>query len=133
MIKQILEKGDLQEGGKERDNKLESQFKDIATFVANRTVNPQTKLPYTVSFVEKAMKEIHFSVNPKKSAKKEALDVIKLLEKKYPIQRAKMRIKVTCALKEGAIVLESIRAQISSIEKENWENGFEIVSSEFSL
>jgi len=72
VIKTILEKGELQEGGKERESKLENHFKDIATIVANKTVNPQSKIPYTVNMIEKAMKEIHYSVNVKKSAKKEA-------------------------------------------------------------
>ncbi|RVE65133.1 hypothetical protein OJAV_G00133630, partial [Oryzias javanicus] len=76
ICKQILAKGELQVSDKERQSQLETMFRDIATTVADKCVNPDTKRPYPVSLIERAMKDIHYSVKPNKSAKQQALEVI---------------------------------------------------------
>lgn len=68
---QILAKGELQVSEKERQNQFESMFRDIATSVADKCVNPETKRPYTVTLIEQAMKDLHFSVKPTKSTKQQ--------------------------------------------------------------
>lgn len=67
----ILAKGELQVSDKERQTQLETMFRDIATIVAEKCVNPETKRPYTVSLIERAMKDIHYSVKPNKSTKQQ--------------------------------------------------------------
>ncbi|XP_022255321.1 ribosome maturation protein SBDS-like [Limulus polyphemus] len=71
ICKEILAKGELQVSEKERHAQLESMFKDIATIVSDKCVNPETKRPYPVSIIEKSMKEMHFSVKPSKSTKQQ--------------------------------------------------------------
>jgi ribosome maturation protein SDO1 len=61
---------------KERHQQLENSFKEIATIVADKCVNPETKRPYTVTMIEQAMKDAHYSINPTKSSKQQALEVI---------------------------------------------------------
>lgn len=56
---------------KERQTQLETMFRDIATTVADKCVNPETKRPYPVSMIERAMKDIHYSVKPNKSTKQQ--------------------------------------------------------------
>lgn len=68
---QILAKGELQVSEKERHCQLESNYRDIATVVADMCVNPETKRPYPVTIIEKSMKEAHFSVRPNKSTKQQ--------------------------------------------------------------
>ncbi len=68
---QILAKGELQVTEKERHAQLESSFRDIATIVSDKCVNPESKRPYTVTMIEKAMKDLHFSVKPTKSNKQQ--------------------------------------------------------------
>jgi ribosome maturation protein SDO1 len=68
---QILEKGELQVAGKERESVLSSQFRDIATIVMEKTINPETNRPYTVTMIERLMHEIHFAVDPNTSSKKQ--------------------------------------------------------------
>jgi ribosome maturation protein SDO1 len=91
---EILEKGELQVAGKERESVLSSQFRDIATIVMEKTINPETNRPYTITMIERLMHEIHFAVDPNTSSKKQALDLIKELEKHYPIKRAPMRLRL---------------------------------------
>lgn len=68
---QILEKGELQVADKEREAQLSSQFRDIATIVMHKTVNPETERPYTISMIERLMKEVHFAVDPNKNSKQQ--------------------------------------------------------------
>jgi len=56
---------------KERTQQLETMFRDIASIVSDKCVNPDTKRPYTVGVIESAMKEIHYSVKPTKSTKQQ--------------------------------------------------------------
>ncbi len=71
IISEILTKGEVQVSGRERDAQLDSAFREIATIVADKCVNPRTKLPYPVTMIEKAMNEVHFSVNLNKSSKQQ--------------------------------------------------------------
>lgn len=92
---EILEKGELQVAGKERESQLSNQFRDIATIVMQKTINPETQRPYTISMIERLMHEIHFAVDSHSNSKKQALDVIKELQKHFPIKRSPMRLKLT--------------------------------------
>ena len=60
---------------KERDMELGALFKDVATIIAEKCLNPGTQRPYTVSMVERALRDCHFSVDPKRGAKQQALHV----------------------------------------------------------
>ena len=67
--RQILKKGEVQVGEKERDHDITSLRKELATLVAEKCVNPSTQLPYPVGMIEKAMTEAGYSVKTNKTAK----------------------------------------------------------------
>lgn len=69
-----------QPSDKEREAMLESAYRDIATIVTEKTVNPASNRPYTLNMVLNGMKALHFAVNPTRSAKQQALEVIKKLK-----------------------------------------------------
>lgn len=69
-------------------------FKDVATTIAEKCVNPTNKHPYPVSMIEKAMRECHIAVKPNKSSKQQALEAIPKLREHLPIQRAQMRVRL---------------------------------------
>lgn len=56
---------------KERQSQLEAMFRDIATVVAEKCVNPDTRRPYTVGIIERAMRDAHYSVKPNRSTKQQ--------------------------------------------------------------
>lgn len=96
---QILDKGELQISEKERSAQLDAAFKDIATIISDKCVNPDSKRPYPVTMIEKSLKQIHFSVKPNKSNKSQALVAMKELQKVLPIERAQMKLRVLCSKK----------------------------------
>lgn len=120
ICKEILAKGELQITDKERQSHNEQMFRDIATTVANTCVNPELKRPYPVTMIEKAMKEVHYSIKPNQSTKQQALQVIKLIKEKdaIPIERAKMRVKVNFRGNASKKIKEKI-IKINSVEMES--------------
>ena len=62
----------MQVSEKERQSQLESMFRDVATIVADKCVNPETSRPYTVGVIERAMRDAHVSLKPHKNTKQQA-------------------------------------------------------------
>nr|XP_042713728.1 ribosome maturation protein SBDS isoform X3 [Chrysemys picta bellii] len=132
ICKTILTKGELQVSDKERHTQLEQMFRDIATIVAEKCVNPETKRPYTVILIERAMKDIHYSVKPNKSTKQQlmslqALEVIRQLKETMQIERAHMRLRFILPAKEGKKLKEKLKPLIKVIESEDFDEQLEIV------
>lgn len=120
ICKEILTKGELQVSDKERQNHLDALFKDIATTVADKCVNPEIKRPYPVTTIEKAMKDIHYSVKPNQNAKQQALQVMKSLKEILPLERAQMRMQVVFKGKETKKWKEKlVKIQTVEVEKED--------------
>ena len=90
----ILDTGELQVSEKERKNVFDVIFRDAVTVLVEKCVNPNTNRPYPPGMIERALKEIHFSVDPMRSAKQQALAAIPKLRAVFPIKRAAMRFKL---------------------------------------
>ncbi|XP_055373319.1 ribosome maturation protein SBDS [Condylostylus longicornis] len=123
ICKDILAKGELQISEKERQTMLDSTFNSVATNIASLCINPDTKHPYSVSMIEKFLKDAHFSVKFNKNAKQQTLEAIKLLKQNIPLERSKMKLKVTYPGREGSKKLkESITKLSTSVESEEWDD-----------
>jgi len=126
ICKIILTKGDLQVSEKERQAQAEATFKDIATIISEKCVNPETKRPYPVSMIEKAMKECHIAVKPNQNSKQQALVTIGKLKETIPLDRAQMRIKLTSPVKMVNKIKKLLKKLEVSVEEETME-GEEVV------
>lgn len=93
-LKVILDEGQITLAEKERNIVISNLTKDIASIVASQCVNTNTQRPLTTTMVERAMKSVGFNVKPNKAPKAQAIKLIRFLqEKKYPITRARIRLK----------------------------------------
>lgn len=70
-----MDKGEVQISDKERQTRLDTLYRDVAMIVADKCVHPDTKIPYAVSVIEKAMQESHVNIVTSKTAKQQVLDV----------------------------------------------------------
>lgn len=120
VILEILQKGEVQVGSEERGQQLQMTTREVATIIADKCVNPRTRTPYPVGMIEQALAELHFSPNLTKTAKQQALEVIKLLEKqaKFPIARAQMRLLVESPIADSKRVIETITPMLASVDSE---------------
>ena len=92
---EILSRGELQVGEKERELALSKMRREIALVLAGMSVNPVTQLPYPVTMIEKAMKDVHFKPDARKATKQQAKTLLTILSEKMPLERARMRLKMT--------------------------------------
>lgn len=127
-IVQILSKGEVQVGEKEREHDLSSLRKEIATLVAEKCVDPSTQKPYPVGMIEKAMGEAGYSVRQGKNAKSQVAECIKLLQSdsNLPIQRARMRIRVTVPSVDEQRLREKLlggaeKVEMDDVKADDWE------------
>lgn len=101
---EILQNGELQVSEKEREAQLTNLFRDVAFVVSEKTVDVRTGRPPPVASIERYMRDdLHFGVSSSKSAKQQALDVIKRLETlpDFGIKRAPMRLRTSANLPFG--------------------------------
>lgn len=124
VIKLILEKGELQVSDKERKALYDSLFRDVATIISEKCVNPTSNRPYTVSMIENAMREVHFSLNPNKAAKVQALELVPRLKEVMPITRARMMLRVAANISHAQQVREAMEGLgIDHFEKDSSADG----------
>ena len=103
-------------------------FSDIATVISNKCVNPDTKRPYPVSIIEKAMKECHIAVKPNKTSKQQALETIGKLKTNLPIERAMMRMKINSPLKASNKIRKYLSKQAQNVKIETEEKDGELMN-----
>jgi ribosome maturation protein SDO1 len=106
--KEILDRGELQVSEQERAALIENLFRDVASIVVEKSMNPENSRPYTISMIQNAMRQIHFSVNTNKSAKSQALEVIRKLKAVMPIARAAMLIRIVCTATAASSISSSL-------------------------
>lgn len=119
ILSQILDEGELQVSEKERKSEQENKFKDVATIIAEKCINSETKKPFSVGLIENSLRDLHISINPNKSSKQQALEIIKELEKSLPILRASMRIRIYIPLKSAKPVKAKVLGLIQTVEDED--------------
>jgi len=112
----ILARGELQVSDKERKADLGNLFRDVASVLVEKCVNPETERPYTLGMLERALRDIHFSADPKRSAKQQALEALPALQERFPIQRARMRLRLQAPAEHEAEILETLRSLDALIE-----------------
>ena len=120
IAKVILDKGEIQVSEKERAAALDNLFRDISVLVADMAVNPDTRRPYPVRLIEQGMRDAHYSIQQRKSAKSQALAVIKLLQQHMPLDRAHMRVAITCESGAGKEMKRRLQPLIERVEDEEW-------------
>jgi ribosome maturation protein Sdo1 len=93
-------------------------FADIATIITEKCVHPSNSRHFTIESIKAAMHSIHYPVKLDQPAKRQALECIKLLQKRYKIMRAMMKIKISLS----KLVLEDILKRLEEIEVDHPES-----------
>ncbi|KAI1823983.1 SBDS protein C-terminal domain-containing protein [Xylaria intraflava] len=133
IILEILNKGELQVGERERAAQMDRVHNEVVGIVASKLVDPRTKRVYTTGMIEKALdmlsSQAHQADKPAaadgaaekpkehnwtgvvttKSAKSQALDAMKALiaHQPIPVARARMQLRITCST---AVLKQAVRA-----------------------
>ncbi|KAK9848851.1 hypothetical protein WJX84_009675 [Apatococcus fuscideae] len=118
----LLAEGELQVSDKERELEYGTLFRDVASVISEKCVNPENNRPYTLTMIERGLKDLGFAVDPKKNAKQQALEALPQLQSKIPIRRARMRLKIAVNLANENDLHMLLRAEKADIEQTNFSN-----------
>ncbi|EGR34870.1 ribosome maturation protein SBDS, putative [Ichthyophthirius multifiliis] len=110
IIKLILEKGELQMGEKERAVQQSNIYNDIVNIITEKCVHPDSNRKFPVNQIQQAMKSINFVVKNDQPAKKQALECIKILTKKYYMKRADILVSVSVPKEKHEELLQKLQA-----------------------
>lgn len=123
IVMEILNKGEIQLGEKERHANVENINKEIISIISAKCINPRSKKRYPPTIIQKLLTEIKFNVLGTKTAKSQALEAIKILVEKQlvPIARAKMKVKITWNSKDARKHMEQIKALLNEVESEEFD------------
>lgn len=120
--------------------------------VMKKTVNPETQRPYTISMIERFMRDLHFAVDPNTNTKKQvcswrflypfclsllhddilvfkqlfvmkALELIRQLQTHFQIIRAKMRLQLIVPVDKGSNLTDKLKEWGALIEQSDTTNG----------
>ncbi|CAL8099334.1 unnamed protein product [Calicophoron daubneyi] len=122
IIKTILELGELQSTEKERLVEQHSLFRDVAKIISERCVNPETNRAYTVTMIEKMMKDCHISLKTNKSAKQHALEVIRQLRAVDGFKIAPAMMEVVISIDRDSV--DSVKSQLLPLCSDVIREGF---------
>ena len=134
---QILERGELQVSEKERQSEYETLFRvsarcacsgalpaltasrqDVVQVLVDKCINPDTGRPYTSGVLDRALRGIHFAVDPTRSAKQQALDALPRLQREFPIVRARMRFRIAVRHEQAPLLRALLKEQPHTLEGE---------------
>jgi len=90
-----LNEGELQISQKEREVFTASKLKEIANIVATKVVHPISNRPFPITDIEEAIKVVAFKAKMDEDSKKQASGCIKLIQKRFKIKRANMKVRVS--------------------------------------
>ena len=85
ILKEILINGECQIPTAYLNKLRENKKEQIINYIAENSVNPQTKTKYTYTMIENAFSDIKYQIDPFKSPITQAEEVLKKLKTKLPI------------------------------------------------
>jgi ribosome maturation protein SDO1 len=119
IIEVILERGELQVSDKEREAQQGNILADIVKIIVEKCVHPLTKRRFTPDNIKLAIKDVHFPLKLDQPAKRQALDCIKLLQKRYKIARGEMKIRLSFEQDiQAELEARLLELDIDEVEKE---------------
>lgn len=115
----ILKKGILQLTTDQRRQLTEEKRKQIISFISRQCIDPKTNLPHPPLRIEKAMEQIHFSIDPFKEAEEQAKGIIKLLRPILPLKMEQMSVAVRVPPEYASKVYGTVKG-FGTIQHEEW-------------
>jgi len=115
----ILKKGVLQLTTEQRRQLTEEKRKQIISFISRHCVDPKTNLPHPPLRIEKAMEQIHFSIDPFKEVEEQAKEITKLLRPILPLKVEQVSVAVRIPPEYASKVYGTVKG-FGTIKREEW-------------
>ncbi|RJS84502.1 ribosome assembly factor SBDS, partial [Candidatus Bathyarchaeota archaeon] len=115
----ILKRGTLKLTAEQRRRMIEEKRKQIIAFISRNCVDPRTNLPHPPLRIEQAMEQVHYSIDPFRSAEEQASEVIKALRPILPIKMEQVTVQVRIPPEFTGKAYGTVR-RFGNIRREEW-------------
>lgn len=115
----VLKKGTLQLTMEQRKKLVEQKRKKIISFISRQCVDPKTNLPHPPLRIERAMEQIHYSIDPFEKVEKQAKEIIHLLRPVLPLKTEEVSVSVHIPPEHAAKAYGTVKS-FGKIKKEEW-------------
>jgi len=94
VVKEVLDRGELQLTADQRRRLVEDKRKQIIAFIAKNYADPKTGLPHPPLRIEQAFQQVRVTIDPFKPAEEQAKAVIEQMRTILPLKSEKMRVVI---------------------------------------
>ncbi|KYH41195.1 MAG: rRNA metabolism protein, SBDS family [Candidatus Bathyarchaeota archaeon B26-2] len=115
----ILKKGNLHLTAEQRRRMIEEKRKQIIAFISRNCIDPRTNLPHPPLRIEQAMEQVHYSIDPFRSAEEQANEIIKALRPILPIKIEQLSVSVRVPPEYTGKVYGIIK-RFGTVRREEW-------------
>ena len=125
VLKEVLEKGEVQLTTEQRRKMLEKRRRQILAIIAREAIDVRTNAPIPMQRLELALEHSKIHVDPFKPAEQQVEEVVKALKKELPLkmEHVKIAVKVPSAYTMKAYgILKSYH-----ILKEEWTSAGDLI------
>jgi ribosome maturation protein SDO1 len=120
VARKIIEKGEIHLTAEQRKQMIEEKRRQVITFIARNSVNPQTGHPHPPARIEMAMEEARVNIDPFKHLEEQVKETVKALRPLLPIRFEELRLAIKIPPDYAAKAYGDITAG-SVMEKEEWQ------------
>lgn len=115
----ILKRGTIQLTTEQRRKMIEDKRKQIIAFISRQCVDPRTNLPHPPLRVERAMEQIHYSIDPFRPVEEQAKEITKLLRTVLPLKMEQVLVGVRIPTEYAAKAYGTVKS-FGTIKREEW-------------
>jgi len=120
VARKIIEKGEIHLTAEQRKQMIEEKRRQVITFIARNSVNPQTGHPHPPTRIEMAMEEARVNIDPFKHLDELVKETVKALRPLLPIRFEELRLAIRIPADFAARAYGDIAAG-STMEKDEWQ------------
>jgi ribosome maturation protein SDO1 len=120
VARKIIEKGEIHLTSEQRKQMIEEKRRQVITFIARNSVNPQTNLPHPPARIERAMEEARVNIDPFKHLDELVKETVKALRPLLPIRFEELRLAIKIPADFAPRAYGDIAAG-AVLEKEEWQ------------
>jgi ribosome maturation protein SDO1 len=120
VVKQIIQKGEIQLTTEQRRKMVEEKKKAIIAAITREAYNPQTQTPHPPQRIESAMDEARVHVDPFKSTDEQVPGIINVIRPIIPISIEKLKLEAFIPPAYTGQVYGHLKS--FDVQKEDWLN-----------
>jgi ribosome maturation protein SDO1 len=120
IARKIIEKGEIHLTAEQRKQMVEEKRRQVITFIARNSINPQTGHPHPPARIEMAMEEARVNIDPFKHLDEQVKETVKALRPLLPIRFEELRLAIKIPADFAPKAYGDITAG-SVVEKEEWQ------------